>query len=542
MKKILTFCTLLCLAAACKKEAGSDFENRIVVADSIASCDMDQAQGLCKELLACAVTDKEKQQSEMLRLHLKMRQHQPIDDEEHVQDLAEFFSKHGSREEKLVANYLLASYFLDQGRNETAYQLFREIVSEGNAVNTFRSRSVMRGVYSALQYICLMDTNPTDALKWGREALESHVYDNEDQYRIYSDLGNAYYNLGQEDSCRLCMEKSMSLLANASMWDDNRLACAIDMLGYSVMAKDRKWADTCYNILTTHKFHGINSGLDFNLALYWHFVGNIDSARVHYRKAVYESNTQIGYSACRQLAHSYLSSDEKDSAIHFQELALDKIEEIFTMQDQAATKRINGLYQREEQDKVIMQQKERLLKQLLWLAVSVIAAMGGWLLVVWMRRRLRAERKARQELVRRHMALENELNRVMAELKARRALAETDVPEDENVAQVIGRLQFKCQEGNHGSTEDLALLLDYFVTQNPKFMDRLYEHCPRIKRIGILMCILALYGFRGNQIGLALGYDRQEIYHHIQRIMYALTGRRDGKAESLRTTLKEMMN
>lgn len=56
------------------------------------------------------------------------------------------------------------------------------------------------------------------------------------------------------------------------------------------------------------------------------------------------------------------------------------------------------------------------------------------------------------------------------------------------------------------------------------------------------MCILALYGFRGNQIGLALGYDRQEIYHHIQRIMYALTGRRDGKAESLRTILKEMMN
>ncbi len=290
-----------------------------------------------------------------------------------VQPYVEFFDKHGTANDRMLAHYLLGLAYLDHGETPMALQCYQDAIdcADTTSVNCdfcqlSRVYGQMSGIfyYQGLYRNMLFHLNKSIKLAWkGRDSLLA--------LRYYEQKFLAFKGLGRMDSAIMVLQHV------AQEYDRHgKTANSAISLGLSIKPLIDKgdFQTAKHNIDQYESLSGrfdsqgnIEAGREIyykSKGLYYLYTNVLDSAEYYFRKEMREGKDFNNQNAAATgLAELYQRLHQPDSVAKYSLYAYAMSDSLYSQRTTKEVERMQAMYDYTRHQKTAMQEKERAAKE-----------------------------------------------------------------------------------------------------------------------------------------------------------------------------------
>ena len=323
-------------------------------------------------------------------------------------ELIDYFDRHGTRNERMLAHYLLGCVLSDLGNSPEALQAFYDAIEMADTTRADCDLHTLRVVYGQMVMLFHQQNLPHDELRALQQyiRLTERLCSEEDVIIAKWQMKRPYFLLGMEDSIislehqqynemkRLGKEKEAGEVFSSSPYyylmrgDTAKAKELMDLYEQAVM-------DSSGNVS-----HGRESYYYFK-GLYEQTVGHLDAAEYWYRRAESYHNLQYAYRGLLRLFHQ---KHNADSVFKYARLYEDATDSLHYKMRTDAVRQMSALYDYSRSQQLAEQEAAKARTARMWLWTIGISTLVLLLFGIWfyrLRQRQNRERILHLKMVQR---------------------------------------------------------------------------------------------------------------------------------------------
>ena len=513
MKKLLYLLPLF-FAMLCCKGGDNSLDMIMGRADSLMEIDMDSAPSALRMLDSMSphvsyMSKSRRMRYELLRAKAMNKSNVYFRSDSIMKEVAAYYSRHGTPNEKMMAYYLLGCVYRDLGEAPAALEYYQKAVA---CADTTAEDCDYRNLCKVCRQTAIVLHNQKlvdEELRMKRLAYTYARKANDTVAMISafeSEVGT-YYTLRDYDRV-LKISDSVSYLYSKCGYKDKAARAIFIQIDIYLKRGDIKNAEACLHKYEKYGNIFSSSGkVKPGLELYYYYKGlsllagnRVDSAEYYFRKMLTGSARDEKEAAYRGLLSVYRSRRNSDSVFHYARLYCDANDSSWLRLTSSEAQRVQSLYRytrnRQQAD---LREREVSELRLTIVFLSVISLIVVLELYMWHRRRsfrmkslLLEKNRMYSELLHRSGEISRELSaalgensRLASELEAsgRRLRAELDKMQDMSStdadwaslqklmeSDLIKNLHDQAAHGRSAGQKDWSRLNTYVENRYPRFL------------------------------------------------------------------------
>ena len=513
MKKLLYLLPLF-FAMLCCKGGDNSLDMIMGRADSLMEIDMDSAPSALRMLDSMSphvsyMSKSRRMRYELLRAKAMNKSNVYFRSDSIMKEVAAYYSRHGTPNEKMMAWYLLGCVYRDLGEAPAALEYYQKAAACADTTAEDCDYSILNKIYAQSAIVLHSQKLIDEELDmWHKaEYCGKRAHNIRMAISAFENTVRIYYALNDYNKVMQISDSASSAYLNSGYKDKAARAIFIQIDIY-LKRGDIKNAEACL-----HKYEkygdifsspgNVKSGLE----LYYYYKGlsllasnRVDSAEYYFRKMLTGSVRDEKEAAYRGLLSVYRSRRNSDSVFHYARLYCDANDSSWLRLTSSEAQRVQSLY-RYTRNRQQAELREREVSELRLTIVflSVISLIIVLELYMWHRRRsfrmkslLLEKNRMYSDLLHRSGEISRELSaalgensRLASELEAsgRRLRAELDKMQDMSStdadwaslqklmeSDLIKNLHEQAAHGRSAGQKDWSRLNTYVENRYPRFL------------------------------------------------------------------------
>lgn len=513
MRKLLYLLPLF-FAMLCCKGGDNSLDMIMGRADSLMEIDMDSAPSALRMLDSMSphvsyMSKSRRMRYELLRAKAMNKSNVYFRSDSIMKEVAAYYSRHGTPNEKMMAWYLLGCVYRDLGEAPAALEYYQKAAACADTTAEDCDYSILNKIYAQSAIVLHSQKLIDEELDmWHKaEYCGKRAHNIRMAISAFENTVRIYYALNDYNKVMQISDSASSAYLNSGYKDKAARAIFIQIDIY-LKRGDIKNAEACL-----HKYEkygdifsspgNVKSGLE----LYYYYKGlsllasnRVDSAEYYFRKMLTGSVRDEKEAAYRGLLSVYRSRRNSDSVFHYARLYCDANDSSWLRLTSSEAQRVQSLY-RYTRNRQQAELREREVSELRLTIVflSVISLIVVLELYMWHRRRsfrmkslLLEKNRMYSELLHRSGEISRELSaalgensRLASELEAsgRRLRAELDKMQDMSStdadwallqklmeSDLIKNLHDQAAHGRSAGQKDWSRLNTYVENRYPRFL------------------------------------------------------------------------
>ena len=513
MRKLLYLLPLF-FAMLCCKGGDNSLDMIMGRADSLMEIDMDSAPSALRMLDSMSphvsyMSKSRRMRYELLRAKAMNKSNVYFRSDSTMKEVAAYYSRHGTPNEKMMAYYLLGCVYRDLGEAPAALEYYQKAAACADTTAEDCDYSILNKIYAQSAIVLHSQKLIDEELDmWHKaEYCGKRAHNIRMAISAFENTVRIYYALNDYNKVMQISDSASSAYLNSGYKDKAARAIFIQIDIY-LKRGDIKNAEACL-----HKYEkygdifsspgNVKSGLE----LYYYYKGlsllasnRVDSAEYYFRKMLTGSVRDEKEAAYRGLLSVYRSRRNSDSVFHYARLYCDANDSSWLRLTSSEAQRVQSLYRytrnRQQAD---LREREVSELRLTIVFLSVISLIVVLELYMWHRRRsfrmkslLLEKNRMYSELLHRSGEISRELSaalgensRLASELEAsgRRLRAELDKMQDMSStdadwaslqklmeSDLIKNLHDQAAHGRSAGQKDWSRLNTYVENRYPRFL------------------------------------------------------------------------
>jgi tetratricopeptide (TPR) repeat protein len=577
MKKSIFVFISVCLLLTFACSDNKHYDNILLRAEELMKTNPDSSLVILNaaDSLTPHFSLKQKMKYELLLTNAQNKTDVVFKSDSSAKRLVDYYDKHGTTNEKMMANYLLGRAYMDMKKWPMALQSFQDAINNADTTSKDCDYYTLCRVYAQASDVFDFQLMPKNELIY-LKLSEKYAWMAKDTLAAinsYAHTADCYENFNNIDSQIFISEKSAALYQRCRQKEE----CA-NMIGNAVhgliekrdYTKAKRYID--YYIANSGRFDGkgnIIKGYEnfYNtLGLYYMNTGEPDSAEYYFQKELREGkdyNNQLsgnyGLGLLYQKTgkyelsskHAIMAYDISDSA-YVKDLA-GNLQQIQSAYDYSHQQQIA------ENEKIKRSQAD--VRSLFLVIVIIMLALIFYLVkkkrdakMVYLKetyqRDMETLKHAEADLQALQSDKQEEMDNMIAEKtktiekltkiinENKKQKKNTANEDDEKIkhSDIYQRFITLLKKKEKPTYKDWTDLKDWMNSTFPEFHDFfVIQHSLQDKDYEI--CILTRFGFLPSDIGVLMGYDKSSISVYRRRIVEKITGK-EGSAKMLDEIVK----
>ena len=513
MRKLLYLLPLFFLMLCCKGGDNS-FDIIMVRADSLMEIDMDSAPSALRMLDSMSphvpyLSKSRRMRYELLRAKAMNKSNVYFRSDSTMKEVAAYYSRHGTPNDKMMAYYLLGCVYRDLGEAPAALEYYQKAAACADTTAEDCDYSILNKIYAQSAIVLHSQKLIDEELDmWHKaEYCGKRAHNIRMAISAFENTVRIYYALNDYNKVMQISDSASSAYLNSGYKDKAARAIFIQIDIY-LKRGDIKNAEACLH--KYEKYGDIFSSpgnVKPGLELYYYYKGlsllagnRVDSAEYYFRKMLTGSACDEKEAAYRGLLSVYRSRRNSDSVFHYARLYCDANDSSWLRLTSSEAQRVQSLY-RYTRNRQQAELREREVSELRLTIVflSVISLIVVLELYMWHRRRssrmkslLLEKNRMYSDLLHRSGEISRELSaalgensRLASELEAsgRRLRAELDKMQDMSStdadwaslqklmeSDLIKNLHDQAAHGRSAGQKDWSRLNTYVENRYPRFL------------------------------------------------------------------------
>ena len=513
MRKLLYLLPLFFLMLCCKGGDNS-FDIIMVRADSLMEIDMDSAPSALRMLDSMSphvpyLSKSRRMRYELLRAKAMNKSNVYFRSDSTMKEVAAYYSRHGTPNDKMMAYYLLGCVYRDLGEAPAALEYYQKAAACADTTAEDCDYSILNKIYAQSAIVLHSQKLIDEELDmWHKaEYCGKRAHNIRMAISAFENTVRIYYALNDYNKVMQISDSASSAYLNSGYKDKAARAIFIQIDIY-LKRGDIKNAEACLH--KYEKYGDIFSSpgnVKPGLELYYYYKGlsllagnRVDSAEHYFRKMLTGSARDEKEAAYRGLLSVYRSRRNSDSVFHYARLYCDANDSSWLRLTSSEAQRVQSLY-RYTRNRQQAELREREVSELRLTIVflSVISLIVVLELYMWHRRRssrmkslLLEKNRMYSDLLHRSGEISRELSaalgensRLASELEAsgRRLRAELDKMQDMSStdadwaslqklmeSDLIKNLHDQAAHGRSAGQKDWSRLNTYVENRYPRFL------------------------------------------------------------------------
>lgn len=345
---------------------------------------------------------------------------------------------------------------------------------------------------------------------------------------------------GYRDTATLYFDKSFSLMQGVKDWTDGMYMGISTQIAYFLQEDDTIRVKVRLPYLRC-RINGEGTGVDLhNYAMYKEKIGELDSAKSYYKKALKGSSLAVRKSSYEKLFHICVTQDNLDSAVSFTQKYITVSDSLKSLLEEERILKMSRRYEYEDKQRENLLLRDKNIMFYKWmialiLVLLVLCVVGIFLWISFIRSKV--EVKNQREILK---VWEKEcvyLDRKASKLEQK--IREQQMLDGGSLEALMMRFHLCAERKQEPSSMEWKTLLESYRLLYPKWMDGLERKMESLPISSIYLCILTLSGFKGNEMTLLLNVSRQYLYSLRLRVSLLLVGRECGRNKDFLCMLRE---
>ena len=513
MKKLLYLLPLF-FAMLCCKGGDNSLDMIMGRADSLMEIDMDSAPSALRMLDSMSphvsyMSKSRRMRYELLRAKAMNKSNVYFRSDSTMKEVAAYYSRHGTPNDKMMAYYLLGCVYRDLGEAPAALEYYQKAAACADTTAEDCDYSILNKIYAQSAIVLHSQKLIDEELDmWHKaEYCGKRAHNIRMAISAFENTVRIYYALNDYNKVMQISDSASSAYLNSGYKDKAARAIFIQIDIY-LKRGDIKNAEACLH--KYEKYGDIFSSpgnVKPGLELYYYYKGlsllagnRVDSAEHYFRKMLTGSARDEKEAAYRGLLSVYRSRRNSDSVFHYARLYCDANDSSWLRLTSSEAQRVQSLY-RYTRNRQQAELREREVSELRLTIVflSVISLIVVLELYMWHRRRssrmkslLLEKNRMYSDLLHRSGEISRDLSaalgensRLASELEAsgRRLRAELDKMQDMSStdadwaslqklmeSDLIKNLHDQAAHGRSAGQKDWSRLNTYVENRYPRFL------------------------------------------------------------------------
>lgn len=448
MRRLLLLAMLFPLLMVSCSRGGKELAAKLHLADSLIEAEPDSGVALLVSLREQAedASKANRYRYQLLLAKAMNKAYVPFTSDSVMKDVAQYYDRHGSPNERMMAHYLLGCVYRDLDSLPQALLQYEEAISQADTTSEdcdFKTLGRIYGQAAEAYYDSYMPQNTLEA-SWNYIRYGLRAKDSVGVISGYDFIADAYSLMGKEDSEIYYHEKASRLYEKHQMLEEAAMSLGALIETYT-KRKDLKNASRCLHRYERESglFDGkgnIVPGREifyYGKGLYFLNTGAIDSAMFYFMKLKNKKHSTFNerYAAAIGLSQVYHKLGIFDSAYYYANLECGYSNRIINNMMEISCSRIKASsdmqkLSREADEKEL--EAERMRMYLLLFAAFIVVVVS--LVFFVMRRKKERIRQRYDQYERDNAAL------VQAQEELRMLLAESEEEKQKLVKQKQGQI------------------------------------------------------------------------------------------------------
>ena len=347
-------------------------------------------------LLLVACDNGERQRLQLAELERQNRADSLMLNDSLARDLADWFDRHGTRNEQLRAHYILGRTYADRGESPAALDAYHEAISRADTTSQDCDFAKLSRVYGQSATIFYQQGLYRNALEYENLA-STYAWQGNDTLaalQFYAMKAASYNQLQMNDSAILIYVEAIRQL---KVYKYYKMAAGFSgLLAFELLKKEEiekvgnllKEYECCSSYFNS--IGDIEDGREFYYnakGLYYLKKKNLDSAEYYFRKELYVGKDFGNQnSGSRRLAQLFLLRNQPDSAAKYALYAYDMNDSVYIQRSTHEIEQAKSMYDYSRQQEIAQQESQsatrannRFLLSLMILLMVLLAA--SWLYI-----------------------------------------------------------------------------------------------------------------------------------------------------------------
>ena len=553
---IISITLVTAVLAACQSP---QTRRNIATADSLSEADPAAAINFIDSVSPAADGRRARMKMALLKAKAMNKLMQPIDSAK-LKDIVDYFTDHGTANEKMLANYITACSYVDKDNAPMALQYFHEAVVQADTTDNDCDYHTLQKIHTQIALLLLDQLDYADATEENNIALkyawkakdtlnalviieqQANIYNNQNKIDsaiiIRKQLYNLYQKYGFNKQAAICLGPLIDQL----LIKNNISEAKIHLDNYE---KNSGLFDSNGNIEKGREvFYNIKG-------TYFLKTGQFDSARIYFNKCA--SNTddygilEFSYKCSTEL---YKRIGIPDSIAKYAELARIMNDSAYKSLSTMHLQRMQAMFNYGTKQQEVVNEREakiRILQGGITIGIVLIAIIGGLIFLFMKKRR---ERKAEKTLYEKHITdLETTRYELDALIGRKQAQINTLIDEKnkaiDSLMQKINEYEQKYSSKNIPkriadiTNETVVIQLrthtkqdfSQMSTDESRDLKNLFKSDPSISQweehlseTEYIICLLVRLGFTPSAISVLTGRSMSDISNIRKRLLLKMTG------------------
>jgi len=362
MRKLLIYImAILLLSCSNNNEADNVFEKAKSLMDEEYP---DSAYSLlCSiDYMKASLSDNQRMQYELLKAESMNKSFIRMDTIKVMDDVLKYYKSHGTKTEKIRANYMMGCVFRDKGDTPQALKYYRNAVSLADTTSAGCDYKLLSRIYGQMASLFHEQRSPKMELNTGIEAYHYALKakDTIAAINYYDRSAGAYHMLNDLDNALLISQKAATMYENIGRPD---LAASTKFTPIDIYLKrgDYKKAKADLNYYETKSgFFDKSGNLTVSNPLYYYMKGlyfecvnKMDSALIFYRKSLAEETLFTEKeSAYKGLMSVFEKLHDPDSVSKYARLFADANDSSNIVRSSLEINRMQSIYNYDESQRI----------------------------------------------------------------------------------------------------------------------------------------------------------------------------------------------
>ncbi len=536
---------ILLLAIPFMNACTSSKNERLQQIESVLNENLDSAWGMLCQDSACLgeYSKSDRMKYLLLRTEAMNKLFYALDTISYMDEVWDYYSAHGSKEEKAQANYMMGSVYRDKGNSPLALQYYNEAVAKLDTTKSDCDYRLLSKIYGqmadiydlqryplmelkALQKMALYTKMAKDTLGYFM-ALENkasvfHKLGNLDSvYQIATQAYRNYKKMGKEDYAAAALAPLHEIYLKRK--DYTKAKRALD----EYRAKSRMLDEHGEPVYSGREFY-------YNyLGKYYEETGQTDSSIWCYRKLLsYPSDIRDLEAGYKGLLSVYSYKGVVDSVVKYAHLYADANDTANFRNSASEVSKVQALYDYTESQNMAVRKAEE--AKNVWKALFMMLLLIVLLLIILRKLRNRAQKmralydatKTELASTQKEMSLQN---KKMANLRGMLCFYQINANEekwksekmfmDSKIVKIFQTYNNVGKQPTVGEWKDLLMLVEKSI---PKFWEKLSSFNDKLSTEEFRVCVLSRLSFPPSQVANILGISKQSVTNKRKKIVQIL--------------------
>ena len=473
-------------------------------------------------LLLVACDNGERQRLQLAELERQNRADSLMLNDSLARDLADWFDRHGTRNEQMRAHYILGRTYADRGESPAALDAYNDAAARADTTVQDCDYHTLCLVHCQMAEIFHRHYQPLAAIAELSKAQRMAYKDRDTLMAIecYFDQSNEYERLGKPDSAFAIATEVAQAFTMIGQYDRAAAAknATILLLLDEHRTDDAKTAIEAFLASSyTDSLGNVSRGREifyYKRGLYYLQVGNPDSAEYFFRKELRDGrdvNNQIAGRKGLQLLYTKLG--KADSVAKYATEGYSMSDSVYVLSESQNLQSLQAMFDYSRKQLLVEQKTSELRRTRLYMAVAVISLMIVLYIVVYIAKRrslLYAVATANYESKIKELSLEDRLSR-------------------SPIAKRMHRLA-RCNPPELAEAADISSLKSLINENIPSFLETVNSSQQTLNEQEYVVCMLTRLAFSSVSIDRLTGVSEGYTSRLKSRLYKKLTGK-DGNAK-----------